>query len=406
MPDPVMSPTWISSGQLRTQLETLELPTKKQKLFIGVPRDFLYGETRVPLIPSAVRNLSQRGHRIIVERGAGEKSNFRDLDYTEAGAEMSSDKKQVFQADILLKTAPPSQAEYPLLQHGQTLISPLTIPFTSEKYLETLKSKKIAAIATEYLMDADGSFPLVRSMSEIAGISVISTASYLLSSASGGRGKLLGSISGVAPAKVVILGAGIVAEYACRAAMGMGAEIRVYDDSVYKLMRLRHVIGQPIFTSSLSMSQLAEDLRTADVVIGAVHSAHGRSPMIVSEEMVMNMKKGSVIIDVSIDQGGCFETSEVTSHEAPTFVKHDVIHYCVPNITSVYPNTASTAISNVITSILDRAGKFGGMDELIKAHAGLRNGVYTYKGCLTNEYLSRRFNMKYTDLDLLLPSDY
>nr|HQU60755.1 alanine dehydrogenase [Saprospiraceae bacterium] len=254
-------------------------------------------------------------------------------------------------------------------------------------------------------MDESDTFPIVRIMSEIAGISAMLTAAELMASTSGGKGVLLGGISGVPSAKVVILGAGIVAEYATRAALGLGAEVRIFDNNIYKLKRLQNQVGRPLYTSSLNPHYLEKELLSADVAIGAVHSKLGRTPVIVSEEMVANMKPGAVIIDVSIDQGGCFATSEVTSLDKPTFVKHEIIHYCVPNIASRVSRTSSIAVSNILTPILLKAGSTGSIEHLMFNNPGLRHGVYTYKGCLTNSYLGERFDIKSTDLDLLMTSN-
>ena len=257
----------------------------------------------------------------------------------------------------------------------------------------------------EYIKDENGTFPVVRIMSEMAGMSSILTAAELLTNSKGGKGVLFGGISGVPSAKVVILGSGVVAEFATRAAMGLGADIRILDNNIYKLMRLKNRVGRQLHTSSLSPHQLEKELLTADVTIGAIHSNHGRTPIVVSEEIVSKMKQGSVIVDVSIDQGGCFATSEVTTHEKPTFIKYGVIHYCVPNIASRVARTASIAVSNILTPILLKAGQSGSIENLIHSDHGIRHGVYTYKGCLTNEYLGERFKIKSTDLNLLITSN-
>ena len=241
-------------------------------------------------------------------------------------------------------------------------------------------------------------------MSEIAGLAVIHTAAELLSNSKQGKGVLLGGISGVPPAKVVILGAGVVAEYATRAAVALGASVRIFDDQIHKLIRIQSRIGRQLYTSSLNPVILLNELITADVVIGAIHSKIGRTPVVVTEDMVMQMKPGSVIIDVSIDQGGCIETTEMTTHENPTRIIHGVVHYAVPNIASKVSQTASIGISNIITPILQQAGESGSIEQILYMHKGLRNGIYTYKGCLTNEYLSHRFNIKHTNLELLLTS--
>ncbi|MBK9491835.1 MAG: alanine dehydrogenase, partial [Haliscomenobacter sp.] len=287
---------------------------------------------------------------------------------------------------------------------NQILISPLHLPIISGEYINKLRQKRVIALAMEYIKDDLDNFPVVRTMSEMAGIRAMLTAAELLTSTGGGKGILLGGISGVPSAKVVILGAGIVAENATRVALGLGAEVRIFDNNIYKLKRLQNQVGRQLYTSSIDPYYLNEELLTADVAIGAIHSKSGRAPVIVSEEMVSRMRPGAVIVDVSIDQGGCFETSQVTSLDKPTFIRHGIIHYCVPNIASQVPRTSSMAISNILTSILLRSGNTGNIEHLLFSNPGLRHGVYTYKGCLCNEYLSERFQIKYTNLDLLMTS--
>lgn len=388
-----------------TKPEVLDVSQGQKKLFIGIPVESTLQENRVALVPSSVSTLVARGHRVVIESRAGEKSNFSDSEYSEVGAEIAHSRQEVFKADCLIKVAPPTLDEIDLLHPNQLLISPLHLPYLTEQYLLKLKQKRVIALAMEYLQDRDGSFPVVRIMSEIAGICAILTAAELLSTTGGGNGLLLGGISGVPPAKVVILGAGVVAEYATQSALGLGAMVSVFDNNIYKIMRLQNRLGRKLFTSVLNPVYLEREMITADVAIGAIHSKSGRAPMVVSEDLVRKMKPGSVIVDVSIDQGGCFETSEVTSHERPTFIKHDVIHYCVPNLSSKVSRTASVAVSNILTPILLQAGETPSLERLFFDHLGLRHGIYTYKGCLTNEYLSQRFQIKYTDLDLLLTAN-
>ena len=371
---------------------------------IGIPLEISSNENRVAIVPHSVKPLVMQGHRVVVQTGAGLRSNYDDHEYSEAGAEIVMSKQEVFKSDILLKVAPPTIDEIELLHPDQCLISPLQLPTLSESYVDRLLRHRVTAVAMEYLQAADGSYPLVRTMSEIAGITAIQTAAELLCRSEFGRGVLLGGVSGVPPAKVVILGAGVVGEFAIRTALALGATVRVFDDNVYKLMRIQQIIGRRLYTSTINPVQLQYQLLSADVVIGAVHSPTGRSTILVPEEMIMKMKEGSVIIDVSIDQGGIFETSEVTSMDNPTFIKHGVIHYCVPNIASKVSRTASAAISNIITPLLIKAGNYGGIEALLHDHGGFRHGVYAYKGHLTNEYLSKRFGHKYTALDLILPS--
>jgi len=393
-------------AKIATQTETLEVARRHQQLFIGIPKETTLQENRVALVPHSVATLTAHGHRVVVESGAGEHSRFTDLDYTEAGAEIAHSRELVYKADLLLKVAPPTLDEIDLMQPNQVLISPIHLPLMNPECITRLQKRRVIALAMEYIRDANmGVFPIVRVMSEIAGTSAILIGADLLSTARGGKGVLLGGIAGVPPAKVIILGAGVVAEFASRTAIGLGAEVRIFDNNVYKLMRLQKHVGRQLHTSVINPMHLTEQLITADVAIGAMHSGHGRTPMVVPEEIVQRMKPGSVIVDVSIDQGGVFETSHTTSHDKPTFVKHGVIHYCVPNIPSRVARTASDAISNIITSLLLKA-ETGGILALITGDEGLRNGVYTYKGCLTNEYIGERFQLKSTDLDLLITSDF
>lgn len=397
-------PKSLTESRMQSQPEMLAVEHKRGGMLIGIPKVDMMQENRVALVPSAVSTLSGMGHRTILEAGAGEKANYSDHRYSESGCEIAFEKEKVFQSNVLIKVAPPTLEEAELCHPNQVIISPLTIPLLSVELVEKLQAKRIIGLAMEHIQDESGSFPFVRVMSEMAGLSAVLTAAELLASSSGGKGVLLGGVSGVPSAKIVILGAGVVGESATRVAMGLGAEVRIFDNNVYKLMRLQRHVGQRVNTSTLNPYQLEKELKNADVVIGAIHSKSGRTPVIVSEAMVSKMKKGSVIIDVSIDQGGCFETSEMTDHHQPTFEKHGVIHYCVPNIASKVARTASIAISNILTPLLISAGHVGGMDELIFNHSGLRNGVYSYKGRLTNAYLGQRFGLKYTDLGLLMTS--
>lgn len=397
-------PKEFTEGQLMTQSETLQRSNRPRHLYIGIPKEITLQENRVALVPSSVSTLVARGHRVVLETGAGEKSKFSDHDYSEAGAEIAYSPEIVYKADVIIKVAPPTLEEIDLMRPNQLLISPLQLPIINAEYIYRLKNKRVIALAMEYIKDDSGYFPIVRIMSEMAGISAMLTAGELLSNTSGGAGVLLGGISGVPSAKVVILGAGIVAEYATRTALGLGAEVRIFDDNIYKLKRIQNQVGRPLYTSALNPVYLERELITAEVVIGAMHSESGRTPVVVNEAMVQKMKDGAVIIDVSIDQGGCFATSRVTSLDKPTFIKHGVIHYCVPNLASRIARTASIATSNILTPILQRAGDVQSIEKVLFGNHGLRHGVYTYKGCLTNEYLGRRFSIKSTDLDLLITS--
>ncbi len=389
-------------GSLMPQEEMLEVGHKKQSLFIGIPKEISFQENRVALGPSSVALLVNNGHRVVVERGAGLKAHFSDTDYSEAGAEIADSAKSVYKANLIVKVAPPSSGEIDLMQQNQTLFSALQRSTQSKSYFQKLQEKKINAVAWDFIKDEEDILHVVRSMGEIAGTSSILIASRYLRTTSGGPGILLGGITGVSPTSVVILGAGTVGEYAAKAALGLGASVKVFDDSVFKLRRLQQSVGQRIFTSTFQPKDLIKALKRSDVVIGAIRSDKGRTPCIVSDQMVQAMKEGTIIIDVSIDQGGCFETSRVTDHKKPTFVEHGIIHYCVPNIPSLVARSASMALSNIFAPILLSIAKGSGIDYLIKNNPGVRNGVYIFKGRLTNESIAKQFSIPYKDINLLL----
>lgn len=395
---------FFTKGQFQIQEERLAVTQSRKDLTIGLPNDSGLTETRVPLVPNSIRSLIGYGYNVVVESGAGLKSNFTDRDFSEAGAEIKYNRKEVLSSHFVIKMSPPNLEDLNDMPGNQTLLSPLHIPGLDKQILETIARKKIVALAMEYLKTERGDFPVVRILSEIAGMYSIIKAGELLSSNTGSRGILLGGISGVPPAKIVILGAGVVGEYAAKTAMGFGASLRIFDNDINKIMRLQTNIGRQLHTSSINPVYLAYQLTSADVVIGAMHSKTGRSPIIVTEDMVSNMKEGSVVMDISIDQGGCFETSQMTTIDRPTFIKHGVIHYCVPNIASQVPRTASTGISNILTPIIVNMGEVSSIEDLLYHNIGLRNGCYAFKGHITNEYLARRFDLKYTHLDLVLTS--
>ncbi len=398
--------SFFAKGHYETQVETLEVRSKGEGITIGIPKESTINESRVALVPNSVRSIVGYGHSVIIESKAGEASQFSDSHFASAGAEISNDPKRVYQSEIIVKSSPPTIDEIELMSPGQILITPLQLPTIDVAYLEKIRQQKIIAIAMEHLRYDDGSFPVIRVMSEIAGRMAILTASELLSIGKGGRGVLLGGVSGVPPAKVVILGAGVVGEHATRTALGLGASVRIFDNDIYKIIRLQSKIGQQLHTSSINPEYIAYQLTSADVVVGAMHSKTGRSPILVTEEMVSNMKRGSVIIDISIDQGGCFETSSVTNHTQPTFVKHGVIHYCVPNIASKVARTSSMAISNILTPLILKIGNNQSTKEILYHSDGIRHGVYSYAGHITNMYLAKRFGFKYTALELLLTSEH
>jgi alanine dehydrogenase len=389
-------------ASLQPKEALLEIHRQNKALYIGVPKEITLQEHRISLTPSSVQQLVANGNEVWIETNAGKEAKFSDKDFSEAGAKICYDRNEVFKADVIVKVEPPTPEEVSLLNPDKILISALQHGAKSEPYVRSLMQKKINAIGFEYLKDVDGIYPIVRSLSEIAGITAISLASDLLSITGGGKGEMLGGVSGIPPTEIVIIGAGTVGEYAAKAAIGKGASVKVFDHSLAKLRRLQSNVGQNVFTSLIHPKILSKALSMADVAIGCIRSEEGRSPVIVSEELVANMKALSVILDISIDQGGVFETSELTTHANPTFVKHDVIHYCVPNITSNVCRTASYALSNILTPLLLNIAESKNFAEFLYAHPEVRNGVYIYKGNLTHKHLGKRLSIYQKDLDLLL----
>lgn len=392
----------LTKGALAPQEEMLEVARKKGKLFIGIPKEIAFQENRVPLVPDAVALLVNNGHHIVIEAGAGKTANFEDTDYSEAGAEIVYSPQEVYKANVILKIAPPTLEEIEYMQPKQILFSALQLSVQPENFLKKLTSKKLNCIAYDLITDEAGIYPVIRAMGEIAGGASILIAAELLSNVNNGVGSILGGISGISPTEVVIIGAGTVGEFAARAAIGLGATVKVFDNSTSRLRRLQNQLGTRIFTSVIVPKVLEKHLKTADVAIGALRARNGRAPNIVTEEMVAEMKTGSVIIDVSIDQGGVFETSQVTNHTKPVFRKHGVIHYCVPNIPSRVARTASYAFSNIFSQILMNMGEEGGFEGIVRKDAGLRNGIYIYNGILTNQYLGEAFNLPFKDINLLM----
>ncbi|MCU7547638.1 alanine dehydrogenase [Chitinophagaceae bacterium LB-8] len=397
-------PIISTSFSFETLEETLDIKPKGAQVHIGIPKEITLQENRIALTPDAVSVLVSNGHHVTIEHNAGEAAHFADKDYSEAGAKVVYNREDVYKAPILVKSAPVVEDDLPLLQFNQMIISPIHLSILKAELLQKMMEKRITAISFENLKDDSGTYPIVRSMSEIAGSAVMLIAAQYLSSSNHGKGVLLGGISGIAPTKVIILGAGIVGEYAARAALALGASVKVFDNSIYRLKRLQNNIGHRLWTSVIEPRMLAKQLKTCEVAVGALGSDTGRTPIVVTDEMVSSMRKGSVIIDVSIDRGGCFETSEITTHENPVFLKYGVIHYCVPNIPSGFARTASQAISNVLMPLLLKAGDEGGFEKLIWHNIHARSGIYLFKGALTNFHLSERFSLKYTDLNLLIAS--
>lgn len=391
----------FTRAQLLPQEETLEIFKKKGNLFIGIPKETYFQEKRVCLTPDAVSALVSNGHRVMIESGAGNGANFKDRTYSEAGAEITNDTAKVFSCPIILKVEPPSLDEIALINPQTLLISALQLKTQNKKYFETLATKRITALAFEFIKDDDGSYPAVRSLSEIAGTASILIAAELLSNINGGNGLMFGNISGVPPTEVVIIGAGTVGEFAARSAIGLGANVKIFDNSITKLRAVQAHLGRTLYTSTLQPKNLIKALKRCDVAIGSVRGTN-RAPIVVTESMVNCMKAGAVIIDVSIDMGGCFETSEVTTHDKPTFEHNGIVHYCVPNIPARYSRSASVTISNMFTPYLLKIGEDGGIENALRFDRGLKNGLYFYHGILTSKSVADWFDLKYRDVNLLI----
>jgi alanine dehydrogenase len=384
------------------QEEMLEVKKSRKQLIIGIPKEDHKNESRVALTPEAVEILVDQGHEVIIESEAGKAAHYLNTDYSELGGIIVEDKARVFQSDIILKIAPLTIDQIELLREQQVVISSLHLNNQTEEFVRKMMEKKVTAISFENIKDEYNSHPVVRSMSTIAGTTSILIAAEYLSNERGGKGVMLGGIPGITPSEVVILGAGTAAEYAVRAALGLGAHVKVFDSSVNRLKQLQMTIGQQLYTSIFHKQVLGRSLRSADVLIGAMYLIEKGPRFFVTEEMVKEMKKGSIIVDISIDQGGCIETSECRTQHDPVYIKHGVIHYCVPNLPSRVARTASIAISNVFFPLLSQIGESGGLTAYLKENIGVRNGVYIFNGILTNKFIGDHFDIPSKDIELLM----
>lgn len=382
--------------------EVLDRQKKGKQLKIGVLAESDPFETRIPITPQGVELLVQNSHQVLLEKNAGTGSRYIDIDYSEVGATIVTKKIKVFEADVLLKVSPLLPEEIELLRPGQTIITSLHLATRSENYFTRLMEKRVTAMAFELLKDDCHEFPILRSMSEIAGTVSVRIGAQYLSNTDKGKGILLGGITGVTPAEVVILGAGTAAEYAARTVIGMGAVVKIFDNGLPALQKIKHRLGREVFTSVMHPPVLKKALKTADLVISTLQRLDRKSFFLVPEEMVMGMKKGSVIMDIYIDQGSSFETGHLTTPSSPVYQKHGVIHYMAQNLPAMVPRTASIALSNVMIPLLINSGLFGGINHLIRDDLGARNGVYLFNGILTHEMIGNYYGISSKDIDLLL----
>lgn len=382
--------------------ETLDREKKGRQIVIGLLRESDPNETRVPLTPQGVSMLVDGGHRVLVERGAGEGARFSDKDYSEAGGEVVDSRTAVYEASILIKVSPLIKAEIQLLSQGKTILSGLHLATRDDTYFQELIRRKVTAIAFELIRDEVQEMPVLRAMCEIAGTEAVIIGSSLLGSENSGKGILLGGVTGITPSEVLILGAGTAGENAARTAMGMGATVKVFDRSIPRLRALKHNVGRELFTSVMHPPVLKKAFETADLVISTLQRLDQDSFFLVPEDMVLTMKRGSVIIDIHVDQGSSFETGIYTTPDQPVFQRHGVLHYMVPNLPAKVARTASIALSNVLMPILLDKGRYGGILQLIKEDRGVRQGIYLYNGILTNELIGGQFGIPSKDIDLLL----
>ncbi len=389
--------TPFSEAELMPKEEKLEIVKKGKKFSIGIPKETCLHERRTCITPDAVQVLTENGHEIILETGAGEGSFFSDIQYSEAGAKITNDPKEAFSQDLVLKINPPTSEEIEYLRPCTYLISALQINLRDKEYFQKLAEKKVNAIAFEFIMDDYKQLSLVRLIGEIAGTISILYASELLALS---NGLMLGGITGVRPTEVVILGAGIVGEFATKSAIGLGASVKVFDNSLSKLRRLHTLVDSRVPTSIIDPKEVAKSLRRADVVIGALPRLNMQP--IVTEDMVLNMKKGSVIIDITIDNGKVIETSELTTQENPYIIKHGVIHCGLPNLTSKMPRTTTKAVSNFFLSYLLNYDEEGGFENMLVHKNEMKQSLYMYKGRHTKKLICDRFDLTYHDINLLI----
>jgi alanine dehydrogenase len=393
--------TPFSAAQLIPKEEVLEIQKSSSQLFIGIPKEIYYQEKRICLTPDAVSGLTALGHQILIESGAGLGAGYTDNLYSEAGATITNDTKKVFACPLVLKVEPPTIEEIEFMKPNTVLVSAIQLKTRQKNYFDALAKKKITALAFEFLQNEDGEYPATNAQSEIAGTASVLIAAELMVNNKNGNGLMFGNISGVPPVDVVIIGAGTVGEFAARSALGLGANIKVFDNNITRLRKLQTNLGRVFYTSTIQSKNLLKALKRCDVAIGALRGDN-RAPVVVTKTMVENMKKGAVIIDVSIDMGGCFETSEMTTHDQPVLVKNGVLHYGVPNIPARYPKTSSISISNIFTPYLLEIAEHGGVENTIRFNNGLKNGLYFYRGILTSKQVSDWFSMPYSDINLLI----
>jgi len=372
------------------------------RLTIGIPCENPVAETRLALTPEGVAIVVEEGHTVVVERGAGLPMSYTDLQYSEAGAIIVESRAEVFASDVILKIAPPSTDDLLLMKPGRSIFSMLQLSNFSADTLKLMASKKLNAIAYELIKDEQKAFPVINTLAELEGASAIAVASELMSNASGGKGVLLGGVAGISPSEVVILGAGLAGSVAARTALALGASVKIFDHDINKLRKIQHYLGQQVFTSVIHPAVLFKALASADAVIGNLRYINGCERFMVSEELVKTMKQGAVIVDLSVDQGGCFETSECRLLADPVYDRYGILHYCIPNISARVGRTSSMALSNIFAPMLVKIGNSGSVKLAVSESYGFRNGVYMYGGILVNRLIADYFGLPSNEIGLFL----
>lgn len=388
-------------NELATLPQMQSTATSRKQYVIGVPHESAECETRVGLTPQAVSILTEGGHRVLVAQGAGVNAGFSDLDYSEAGAEVV-DAGRALQADIIFKVQALNADEIALLKPKAVVFSALTLKYHDSNYFRALQDSKITAVGYEFMADRYGHHNFLRAMNGISGNVSYMVASEYLSNRLYGNGSMLGSVAGIPPTEVVILGAGRSAETATKMFVAAGADVKIFDNSISRLNEISQRLQTPVYTSVIYPELLKKTIAEADVLIAAFHSNEPDSQYIVTEEMVSSMKHGSIIIDIGIDLCNTVETSRATTINNPVFVKHGVLHYCVPNMPACVPKTASMAISNLLVPILIRIAEGADTKALMAENEELQQGVYCYSGILTSQTVASYVGLVAKDLQILL----
>ncbi len=369
---------------------------------IGVPKESAKDEKRVAVTPDDVAIITDLGFDVLVEHNAGLDAGIFDLAYSEAGAKIVESAEQIYKnADIIAKIAPLSDDEIDILAENKIIFSALNLSTITRESIEKLQLKKTTAVAYEYFNDVGGFNPFLHVIGEIIGTSAVMIAAELLSTTGGGSGIMLGGLSGLPPAEIVILGTDIAAEYAVKLALGLGADVKVFDNSMQNLIHFHKTFGQQLYTSTLNYANLRKAMLTADVVINTLSKTPGKK-FVVSEEMVSLMKKDAVIIDLKVDSGSIIETSKITSFDEPTYKYNGIIHYCVPNLASRVALTSSIAISNLLSVSLIKILQQGSIIPFLQYDTNIRNGTVMFKGALTNKIVADAFGLKYTDINFIV----